>query len=756
MDQYQKSKEVILTLNQELVALVNRTETAAGGQHEVFAQWVQTCERIGRHVSDHVVRIAVVGAIKSGKSTLVNALLQADYLKRGAGVVTSIVTRVRPGRSLNARLFLKSWHEINGEIEQALVLFPSDEWRSETHGFDIRREKDRRELTRALESLDFDRRVAQDSLNANSVLLDNYLKGYDKIHEHVSGDSAVLEFDAARFGEHRAFSGNDALAVYLKDIQLDVTGGVLTGDVEIADCQGSDSPNPLHLVMIQDYLLKAHLIIYVISSRTGVRQADIRFLSMIKRMGIDEAMLFVCNCDFSEHEGRADLELLIGRVRDELAMITPQPRLFTLSALFTLFTLQSDALTPQDGERLALWNKAGDLVLFSNQELELLKKELSHKLTRERSALLLQNQLQRMDVTAAGLYQWVRLHRDLFHRDATEVDGIAAELKEHQEHILQVQSLIRSTLDGAVQKIKKELKTQVDRFFDRRYGPVVPPALQFVADYQVDLAPFAEQMSASGFNHCLYGVFQSFRQALDSLMAEKINPDLIAFGQQLEKKMVADLATMARPFEAMARSALDRYEAELARIGLPHSMGECSFKSDFNLESLKQMAGLAVPAAAATMSYSNQIRAEAIVRLGAYNLLRYFRKLFNKPAGEQTVEAVRALKDSIRRMRRETERSLLAHFRDYQENFKFQYVLKLVDLARGRVVEALTGHFNGCVGSLDQMVASVGDRRGEKELVDRRMAEIEQELAALQARLAQQRSGLTRMRDGLETGLETD
>ena len=68
--------------------------------------------------------MAVVGPIKSGKSTFLNSLLKGDFLKRGAGVVTSIVTRVRSGERLKATLYYKSWEEVNEDMEQALVLFP--------------------------------------------------------------------------------------------------------------------------------------------------------------------------------------------------------------------------------------------------------------------------------------------------------------------------------------------------------------------------------------------------------------------------------------------------------------------------------------------------------------------------------------------------------------------------------------------------------------------------------------------------------
>jgi GTPase SAR1 family protein len=296
-----------------------------------------------------VVRIAVVGAIKSGKSTLVNALLQDDYLKRGAGVVTSIVTRVRWGEKLKAQLFFKSWDEINGDIESALVLFPSDEWRQPDSNFDIRRNQDRSELEKALTELDNRYRVAQNGLNADAVLLASYLKGYQHVEKLVGADRNINEFSEQQFAGHRKFVSDDALAVYLKDIQLTIAAEGLGANIEIADCQGSDSPNPHHMAMIQDYLLKAHLIIYVISSRTGLRQADIRFLSIIKQMGIADSILFVCNSDIDEHGSLEDLEHLVQRIKEELSLVIPEPQLYVFSALYHLFDALKTQLPDREG-----------------------------------------------------------------------------------------------------------------------------------------------------------------------------------------------------------------------------------------------------------------------------------------------------------------------------------------------------------------------------------------------------------------------
>jgi GTPase SAR1 family protein len=747
MDLYQNIREEVLHVNQEVKTLLKKSKSVIGNGGAAFAQWEQASDMVARQLMDHVVRIAVVGAIKSGKSTLVNALLGDDYLKRGAGVVTSIVTRIRQGDRLRARLFFKSWDEVNDEIQQALVLFPTQEWRLEDQPFDIRRDADRSDLQQALDALDSELRIVQDSMNANSVLLSSYLKGYDRIKTLVSTESAVREFDNGDFPEHREFVGNDALAVYLKDLLLEVPGDILTNHMEIADCQGSDSPNPLHLAMIQDYLLKAHLVIYVISSRTGVRQADIRFLSIIKRMGIAENMLFVVNCDFNEHDGLKDLEPLVGRVGEELALIVAEPELFVLSALFHLFGASRGELTARDQERLTQWRHAEALVAYSDAQRQRLRTVLDRKLSLERSALLLQNQLERIDVTANGLRQWLRLNRDLLRRDSGDARTMADRLHTHQGRMLQVQAMIQSTLDGAVAKLAKELKANTDRFFDFHAGPVLQKVFTFVRDYRVDPARCEEQLAASGFTQTLYLVFQELRQALDGLMAEKVNPDIIGFVHQEEARLQAHLRLVAEPYEAMIRDALARYDDELGRYGLSAMAQGWTFHADLDLEAVKQGMDLTLPPAAAALHYSANIRTEAVMRLGFYSVVRMFRKILKRTVGGKKAEELRALKDSVRKMKKETERSIAAHFRDYKENLKFQYLQPLAQAAGRHLFGILTEQFAASMADVKDLATAIDAKRSDKAGVDKSLEAIEQSTTELQMQLKRMREKIRLIMD---------
>jgi GTPase SAR1 family protein len=759
MDQYHKTRESILSLNDRIRDLVRQTESVLASPGEATAQLIQTCDTISRHLIDHVVRIAVVGAIKSGKSTLVNGLLQDDYLKRGAGVVTSIVTRVRRGDKLQAQLFFKSWDEVNTEIEQALVLFPSGGWHADHDHFDIRRSKDRSDLRSALDSLDAEMHVANDSLNANSVLLSSYLKGFETVEHFVGAEQCTKAFEAGNFSEHRKFVGEDKLAVYLKDIQLDIDNESLDSNIEMADCQGSDSPNPLHMAMIQDYLLKAHLIVYVISSRTGLRQADIRFLSIIKQMGIAENILFVCNCDINEHESLSDLQDLVEKIREELSLVLPSPELFVFSALFHLFDARQTELSERDGSRLAQWKRDPDMMMYSEMELKRLKSVLACKLTRERSALLLQNQIERIDVVRAELRNWIRLNQNLLRKDAGEAQGMAERVKSHQGYMRQVQSMIRGTLDGGIQSISKELKNEIDRFFDRHSGPVLENVIGFIQHYHVDLNSYRQQAVSSGFTQTLYLVFQEFRQALDTHMAETINPEIVGFIGKLEHRLKQYLHSVVEPYEAMVRDAIHQYEETLSQFNLDQIPVHKVFDTVPNLDDIKSSIGLALPSAAATMRYSAHIKTDAVMRLGIYALLRVMRKVLKKPSGAQGDEAIKALKDGIRRMKRETLRSINAHFIDYRENVKFQYMLRLAEASSSRLFEGLSDHFRMYLSDLKGLIDSMGVEREDKEQLSASLGAIETKINRIGSQMDGLRVDIQLLRgkdqepqDDLETG----
>ena len=207
MDSYNYLKQEILNINQDILSLISKAKSIPGMAETRFSDWEKTCRRLPDQMAEDIMRVAAVGPIKSGKSTFLNSMFKGDYLKRGAGVVTSIVTRVRSGDRLSAQLYFKSWNEVNAEMEQALVLFPSLEWRKNSPNFDIRRENERHQIQEALKSLSSEQLISHDTRNLNNVLLTSYIKGYDQVYDILSSDDLTRRYEETTFDEAQEICG---------------------------------------------------------------------------------------------------------------------------------------------------------------------------------------------------------------------------------------------------------------------------------------------------------------------------------------------------------------------------------------------------------------------------------------------------------------------------------------------------------------------------------------------------------------------
>ena len=728
-------KKEILDINHNLDRLLADAKAISSTDGRFFDEWADSCNRIKQQITEDKIRIAVVGPIKSGKSTFLNSLFEADYLKRGAGVITSIVTRIGKGRELKAELLFKSLDEINRDISQAMVLFPSSGRQSDPDEFNILHDEKRTRLKSSLDNLSPELMITNDSRNINSILLASYLKGFEKVRGIITSDTLTRTYERDRFIDHMDFAGNDHLAVYLKDIKLEINTSYLDEGVEIADCQGSDSPNPLHLAMIQDYLALAHLLVYVISSRTGLRQADIKFLSMIKKMGIMDNTLFVLNCDFSEHESIAELNHLIEKLTEELAILKPEPEIYSFSALFNLFKAQKTNLSPKDLHRFDQWSRQEDLSLFSDNEKLRFEQALRHKLNGERYALLLKNNLERLGAISSGMENWISINHDILSRDTAGVTALDKKIRFHRESINSVKSMIRSTLDGSLQNIKNEIKKDIDRFFDARSGDVLAEILEFINNYSVPAIQYEENLKSAGFADTIYVTFQEFKQALDAFIAESVIPKIIRFVRIEEQKIITRLSTVAGPFESMVKNALGEYTTALEGFGISlKPEGEVEIKLP-DMDTIKTGTGLTLPPLVAAMRYSARIKTEAVMRLGAYSFMGLFRKILKKPADNHGEHAIRALKDSSRQMKRETRRSILFHFKDYRENMKFQYIFKLLDAASRELHESLFDRFRIYATDLSQTVELMDQKKIDRHKASELLTKIQQDLNNIQSKI---------------------
>ena len=743
MDTYNKLKDEVLQVNREVLAQFSIAKSIPGMANYSFGEWEKSCGQIPKQLAEDIIRVAIVGPIKSGKSTFLNSIFKGEFVKRGAGVITSIVTRVRYGERLRAQLFFKSWDEINAEMKAALILFPAAGRPVENNHFDIRHSKERLELQRALGGLSSEQLITRSSRNINNVLLTCYLKGYETVAPLLASDGAIQLYEDNRFAEHKAFVGNESLAVYLKDVLLEIDSNQIKTNIEIADCQGSDSSNPLHLAMIQDYLLLTHLMVYVISSRTGLRQADIRFLSMIKKMGILENIIFVINCDFSEHESTDDLKGLVERIREELGMLKPDPQIYTFSALFNLFSANPETLSKKERLRLQQWQADEAFVELSNRETHRFNAVFYDQLARKRNALLLQNHIERLGVILAGFGDWIVINRKVLAKDAGSVAGTVKRIKKHQKKLNKVRATINKTLSGVMPEIKATLQQEVHHFFEKRAGSVNKRIINFIDDYALRPDKYQQSLADSDFSQILFLVFQDFRQALDAYITEAINPELIRFVQSNLKQIEEYFNSLILPFDTLMDEAFEELNGLADGFDTKVERNSGARIRPPQMADIINISGLRPPTLISTTHYSARIKAEAIIRLGYYKAVRKSKAVFKKSVNAQSEVEFKAMEDALRRMKRETAKSVAFHLKDFRENLKFRYLFKLVEAVSASFGQTVLQHFQAYFSDLAAMIERIGSNQGDKEKARQILDDMEQ---ASQAMIAQ----IDRIRTAIE------
>ncbi len=738
MEAYNDIKNRLLDINRDVRIVIQQASSIKGLASQSLDGWMSTTTRIERQLSEETIRVAVVGSIKSGKSSLVNSLFKGDYLKRGAGVVTSIITKVRPGDHLKAKLEFKSWDQINAEINQALILFSSVESDTAGHYFDINRDKDRQRLQQDLAKLNSEQLISDDALDPNSVLLTEYLKGYDRAKDFVSFDPATHVFESDDLDRQKDFVGDQSLAVYLKDVCLTLNAPKGFGEnLEIADCQGSDSPNPLHLAMIQDYLIQTHVIVYVLSSRTGVRQADIKFLNLIKKMGLTKNVLFVVNCDFSEHESLGDLKGLVDKTQEEINMILSSPSVFVFSALLTLFeTLDSErpadhGLSRKDRLRLEQWREETEMVAFSDEETERFLETIVQKIFADRFHLLLESNIERISNISSAMRDWVQINQDLLDKDADKVQKAFGEMDKRRQASSQVTAVIKDTLDGTSGKLRQDLATSVDRLFDPQYGDLVRQITDYIGSYNLAVRDYERDLQALGFLPTLYRVFQTLRQAANQFIAESINPQLVSFVRQEEDRVEGVFEQVSGPYGLMIQDAVDQHQRTMKKLGIHLEKRPFKAVRAPDVALVRSDAQLSIPHLADTMQYTARIKTEAILRFGFYGTINGVKKLFKKPVAEGPHSAIRSLGDSVRRIKEQMQESIATHLMDYKENLKYQYFFKLVDAMSDRLYESLVDRMTALTGSFLDMKTLIEDQREAKDHLVEQFASMQAALTAV-------------------------
>lgn len=680
MDPYQRFKRNILQRKNILEANVREMEARSLADPALLARWREGLSRVGGSLDDELLRIAVVGSVKSGKSTLINALLQRDVLRRGAGITTAFVTRVRTHPEWGGWVELKPWQEILEEVHRSLKMLPLLEGEAEDlPDVDLRRNEDRELLRQRLTQVQREGQNVHGSLNPHFLVLHHLLEGYPSLGEMLEEAPLRRAFDEGSLDEHQHFVGTEAGAAYVRDVELHVPVPWLGEGIEIADCQGCDSPNPFHLGQVQHYLMGAHFILFVVNSRMGLRESDFKLMELVKSLRMAPNTLFVLNVDLDGHANASELRRLEDRVRHELSWVAAHPRLHVFSALFQLLESRGDALTPPEASRLSLWRRDSSLAALSREGFESFRRELVHRLCEQRTRVLCAGGLSRLAMVAAGMLDAAVLRIQFLNGDLQQLDQSISRLQSRQIDLQDALQTLTNAVNGLRDSLSLELERAADAFFDERDGPLVGEILRMVERFPIEGLYERDLSDPRNLIRTLHRFYGNFRQAVSQHLIEATHGRIIEFVREQEEYLGRCFLSASRSLWSLYARALEEYRSEAARCGIRLSAavppGEHEWRAPRELT--PPTFGLLPDQGAVS-------RSVLLMKFGLGRLSHFLVDLKERmgpsSAGRTRIERGRErMEEAVALVKAETCAEILHAFRHYHSAFKKDYLRRLLE-----------------------------------------------------------------------------
>ena len=701
--------------------LTDAFEESFGASDRQVQSWKKTLERIDVDPANKIVRISVVGAVKAGKSTFGNYFLGDDLLRRGAGVITAVVTRVLSGERLRAELKLKGLKQVQDEVLDALGILDPSEERFSSRTFRLDRAEDRAQVRAFLSEMTGLGEMSDDLIR-QSTLLRAYLDGFEELKDILKADESEIRLEGEEVTGHRDFVGRETRAIYLKEALLTVPVKKLPRGVEIGDCQGSDSANPAHLAAVLEYLLESHFVIYLISSRTGVREADVKLIQALKSLQLSNQVFFLFNLDLGEHEGRSSVVQQIQRNESDLRSLGLGSDVYAFSVLYHLFSeLESSRLSGKDELRMALWKEDLELIALSEENEARFRRDFENLIEKERYEL----QINKANTALSGLLrtmkEFLEFRGTLVGKSKSEMEESARVLKARQSSIRDTPGVVRNALDGVKSKLNGEIKRDVDQFFDGKFGAPVIAMLSLIDTFD----PRMDTLEASsGVSRSLVVFYRKLSESLQRHVQEEFNLKLIEFAKKRVTRIREEYFRQIGSYIEVLDQLFENYAQEM-KVLAPGFVSR-SFQAAAPSRSRDWKPKIFNP----EFHFHAKARAEVFLRIGwgkTFEGVRTLtRKIMKKDAGEEQDRLNNLILSGQGVIRKCLREELLEQLSDYRENLKYGFFLKASEMIADEIYKEVEQYIEENLLDLTQMedlIRSEGQGKSEEAAVIERLSE---------------------------------
>ncbi len=652
--------------------------------------WQEALQHAEDRLQQAKVRIAVLGAVKSGKSTLLNAVLGADRLRRGAGILTSIVTRIQLGKISRAHLRFKSKSLLDRQFQAALAFLQSSD--SSLPSCKLDQASERQSLLHWLDEQPAEEDTSH--FSEERAFLRACLVGYSEAIGYLNNSTQVRTWSGEESCHHQAWVEQDSRAVFLEDLLLEEPGWTWQG-TEIADCQGIDSPNPLHLVQVQEYASRSNLLIYVISSRIGIRQADVHLLRNLYQLGLADQIIFVINLDLNEHEEQADVDRITEHIlRDLRRCGWQQPHYFMFSALHLLLQRKLE-LTTREQKQLEFWQDHPVSQMSANA-WKTFQEELHMRLAHQQSQTLLAGEWRHCQRLHRQVSEFVERLQITLSAETLDWEEWQSELQHRQRYLNYHEQNLRYTLKGGEQQWKQHIDYGVRALFERQGGKVWSSLDRFLR--QLELTQPKDNFSPN-IQSMLW--VQEAREKLLRWVVDEINVSLLPEIARLCSEITMLINQAVEPFFEV----LD--ELQHREYKLQSKLQNDLVSSSENPKVYWQFPEIEPISFTTTMAFQTPEQLRSWLLYGQ----SWFRTLWRKERNPQMDFHQQSQRELERQLRENLDFDVL----NYRENLKYRYLWSGTEQLLETILVCWQEAARGCQADLGSLLEQLEKLRSERK-----------------------------------------
>jgi hypothetical protein len=312
----------------------------------------------------------------------------------------------------------------------------------------------------------------------------------------------TITFENENFYNYKDWVGNESQTIFIDKINLYYP--FLNNNFEniiFYDTQGSDSIYIRHGRELNQFLNHSDIILYIISSRYCLREADFKLINKIISMNPNSKIYFLLNVFLDDFNNLTEITKILESIKFNLKDFVSEPIIFPFSALY-IISNNIDDLTFYEKERLNFWEQKNDIISFLNNSYIDLTKSLENKSKNDNefSNELISNKINTIIKYLKNSIEFLidilnnKTNNEINHKKYFKIAGSKF-------------NTLKSSLIGIEKELIKNYFSEIDDFFDNSSGKIYQTIENKLNNYFPEKYPYYKELnSITDINH-IYNLF---------------------------------------------------------------------------------------------------------------------------------------------------------------------------------------------------------------------------------------------------------